>query len=98
MIWTDTRSTVFFVVVANGESFQVTQALAATQDSEHLQKQQIPDRNPYPAPHPDIRDRFEVADQIEIGGGENTVEQNEEAFPPTSTLADSNDKQLSPPG
>ena len=80
-------------MVANGESFQIPHALAVTQDSEHRQQQQIPGRNPHPAPHSDVRDRIEVADQIEIGSGVNTGEQKGEAIPPASTHADSTGKQ-----
>ena len=43
-------------VVADGETLQIPQALAATKDSEHGQQQQIPGRKPNPAPHPRIWD------------------------------------------
>jgi hypothetical protein len=56
-------------VVADGETLQIPQALAATQDPEHGQQQQIPGRKPNPAPHPRIRDRLLIGDQVEIGCG-----------------------------
>jgi hypothetical protein len=42
--------------------------------------------------HAGIRDRLEVADQVEIGCGRNAFEHKEEAIPPTSAHADSPSK------
>ena len=53
-------------VVADGKSLQIPQALASTQDSEHGHEQQVPGREPNPAPHPSVWDRPEVADQIKM--------------------------------
>ena len=78
-------------MVADGESLQIPQALAAAQDPEHRHQQQIPGRDTNATPHAGIRNRLEVADQIEIGCGGNAVEQEEE-IPPTSRHADSTGK------
>ena len=48
-------------------------ALALAQDPEHSQQQQIPGWNADTPPHSGIRDRLEEADQIEIGGGRNSL-------------------------
>jgi hypothetical protein len=56
-------------VVADGESLQISQALAANEDSEHGNQQQISGREPQAAPHPRIWDQPQIADQIEIGSG-----------------------------
>jgi hypothetical protein len=76
-------------VVADGESLQIPQALASTQNSQHGHQQQIPGRKPNPAPHPRIGDRPQIADQIEIGCGGSAFKHKEGAIPPTSTHADS---------
>ena len=76
-------------VVTPGKAFQIAQASAFAQDAEHRHQQQIPGRDAYPSTHPSIRDRLEVADQIEIGCGSNTLEHGEETIPPTSTHAQS---------
>ena len=75
-------------VVADGETLQIPQALAATQDSEHGHQKQVPGRETNPAPHTRIWDRPQVADQVEIGCSGNAVAHKEGAIPPTSTHAD----------
>ena len=60
-------------VVASGKTLQIAQALAFAQDPEHGHQQQVPSRDAHTAPHPGIRDRLEVADQIEIGCGRNAL-------------------------
>jgi hypothetical protein len=79
-------------VVADGETLQISQALAAAQDSEHRHQQQVPSRKPNPAPHSRIWDRSQITDQVEIGCGRGAVGHKEEAIPPTSTHADSTGK------
>jgi hypothetical protein len=54
-------------VVADGKALQIPQALAATHNAQERHQQQIPGRKPNPVPHPRIRDRPQIADQIEIG-------------------------------
>jgi hypothetical protein len=54
---------------AEGTTLQIPQALAAAQDPQHRHQQQSPGRKTHPASHPSIRDRLEVADQMEIGCG-----------------------------
>ena len=76
-------------LVAVGETLQIPQALAATQDPEHGHQQQIPGRKPNPAPHPRIRDRLQIGDQVEIGCGGGAFKHKEGAIAPTSTHADS---------
>ena len=76
-------------VVADCKTLQIPQALAATQDSQHGHQQQIPGWKPNPTPHPRIRDRPQVADQVEINCGRSAVEHKEDTIPPTSTHADS---------
>jgi hypothetical protein len=49
-------------VVADGESLQISQALAANEDSEHGNQQQISGREPQAAPHPRIWDQPQIAD------------------------------------
>jgi hypothetical protein len=80
-------------VVADGESLQIPQALASTQDSKHGHQQQIPSGKPNPAPHPRIGDRTQIADQVEIGCSGGAFKHKEGAIPPTSTHADSTDKR-----
>ena len=80
-------------VVTDGESLQIPQALAATQDSQHRHQQQVPGWDANAPPHARVRDRLEVADQIEIGCSRNALEHREEAIPPTSTHADSPGKR-----
>jgi len=60
--------------VAPGKTLLIAQALALAQDPEHGNKQQIPSRDANTAPHSDIRDHLEVADQIEIGCNRNALE------------------------
>ena len=79
-------------VVADGESFQIPQALTATQDSQHRHQQQIPGREPNPAPHPCIRDRPQIADEIEIDCRRSAFKHGKGAIPPTSTHARSTGK------
>jgi hypothetical protein len=76
-------------VVTDGKTLQIPQALAAAEDSEHRNQQQIPGRKPYPAPHSRIWDRPQKTDQIEIGCGGTAMKHREGAIPPTSTHADS---------
>jgi hypothetical protein len=80
-------------VVADGKAFEIPQALAAAQNSENSDQQQIPGRKPNPAPHPCIWDRPEVSDQVEIGCSGVGIGQKEEAIPPTSTHADRTHKR-----
>jgi hypothetical protein len=60
--------------MAPGKTLQVAQALALAQDAEHSYQQKVPSRDTDTPPHPSIRDRLEVADQIEIGYGRNALE------------------------
>ena len=76
-------------MVADGESFQILQTLASTQDPENGHQQQIPGQKPNPAPHPSIRDRTQIADQVEIVCGKRAFKHKEEAIPLTSPHADS---------
>ena len=80
-------------MVADRKALQIPQALAATQDSQHRHQQQIPGRKPNPAPHPCIRNRPQIADQIEIGCGRGAFKHRTGAIPPTSTHADSPGKE-----
>ena len=80
-------------VVTPGKALQIAQALALAQDAEHRHQKQIPGRDANPSTHPSIRDRLEVADQIEIGCGRSAVGHKEEAIPPTSTHADNPGKK-----
>ena len=66
--------------------------MATAEDAENRHQQQVPGRNAHPAAHAGIRDRLEVADQVEIGCGRNAFEHKEEAIPPTSAHADSPSK------
>ena len=61
-------------VVTPGKTLKIAEALALAQDPEHRHQQQVPGRNADTPPHPSIRDRLEVADQIEIGCGRNALE------------------------
>ncbi len=79
-------------VVPAGKTFQIPQALAAAQDSEHGHQQQVPSWKPYSPPHPRVRDRLEVADQIEIGCGSSGFRHKAGASPLSSTHADSPDQ------
>ncbi len=76
-------------VFADGESLQIPQALATTQDSEHGYQNQVPGREPNAAAHPRIGDRPQVADQVEIGCSRSGLGRMQGAIPPTSTHADS---------
>ena len=76
-------------VVADRKALQIPQALAAAQDPEHRNQQQVPGRDANAPSHAHVRDRLEIADQIEIGCSRNALEHREEAIPPTSTHADS---------
>ena len=80
-------------MVADGKAFQIPQALAGAQDPEHRNQEQVPGRDANAPPHLGIRDRLEVADQIEIRCGRKTFEHREEAIPPTSTHTDSSGKK-----
>jgi len=76
-------------VVVDGDSLKIPQAMTATQDSQHRHQEQLPGRKPNPAPHPRIRDRPQITDQVEIRGGRNTFQHRKGAIPPASTIADS---------
>ena len=56
---------------------QIPQALAAAQDPEDRHQQQVPGRDTYAPPHAGIRNRLEIADQIEIGCGRKAFEHKE---------------------
>ena len=56
-----------------GKAFQITQALVFAQDPEHRHQQQVPGWDADTSTHAGIRDRLEVADQIEIGCGSNAL-------------------------
>ena len=60
--------------MTDGKAVQISQALAAAQDSEHRNQQQVPGRHADATPHPGVGDRLEEADQIEIGCGGNALE------------------------
>ena len=74
-------------VVADGKALQIPQALAAAQDPEHRHQQQVPGRDANAPSHARVRDRLEVADQVEIGCGVRAFGHREEAIPQTSTHA-----------
>jgi hypothetical protein len=59
--------------MALGKTHQIQEPLALTQDPEHLHQQEVPGGDTDTATHPDIVDRLEVAEQIEIGCGRNSV-------------------------
>ncbi|HBH73272.1 MAG TPA: hypothetical protein DDY43_07445 [Synechococcales bacterium UBA10510] len=69
-------------MVADSKMLQVSQVLAAAQDSRHRHQQQVPGRYPRPTSHPGVRDRIEVADQIEIVCSKSAFGQVEAAIPP----------------
>jgi hypothetical protein len=75
-------------LVADGKALQISQAMAAAQDSQDGHQQQVSGRDAYAPPHARVWDRLEVADHIEIGCGRDALEHREEAIPPTSTHAD----------
>jgi hypothetical protein len=60
-------------VMTPGKTLQIPQALALAQDAEYRHQQQVPGRDTNPSTHPGIRDRLEVADQIEIGCGRDAL-------------------------
>ena len=60
-------------VVAPGKTLQIAQALAFAQDPKHRHQQQVPGRDANTSTHPCIRNRLEVANQIEIGCGRNAL-------------------------
>jgi hypothetical protein len=74
-------------VVADGKTLQIPQTLATAEDPEHRHQQQVHGRDADPTPHPSIRNRFEEADQVEIGCRQCGFGQGEGAIPPTSTHA-----------
>jgi hypothetical protein len=80
-------------VVADGESLQIPQALAATQDSQYGHQQQISCRERNPASNPCIGVRPQVDDQVEISGIRSDFKHKEGANPPTSTHADRHGKR-----
>lgn len=54
-------------VVTDSKKLQIPQTLVATEDAQHRhQQQRLPSREPHTTPHPHIRDRREIADQVEI--------------------------------
>jgi hypothetical protein len=57
-------------------------------DSEHRKQRNILSRKPKPATHSRIRDRHQVADQVEIVCGEAASKHKERVIPPTSSHAD----------
>jgi hypothetical protein len=75
-------------VVADGESLQIPQALAASEDTQHRHQLQVPGEKAHAAPHSRIWDRPQVTDQVEIGCGRGAFENKEEAIPPTPAHAD----------
>jgi len=80
-------------VVADRKAFQIPQALAAAQNPEHRNQQQVPGRDANAPSHARVRDRLEIADQVEIGCGRNDLEHRVDSIPPTSTHADSSGKR-----
>ena len=60
-------------VVTPSKTLQIPEALAFAQDPEHCHQQEVPGWDANPSTHPGIRDRLEVADQIEIGCGRNAL-------------------------
>ena len=88
-------------VVEDGKAFQIPQALAAALGAslQRSSRTRAPQpgagtsRNANARPHPGIRDRLEVANQIEIACGRRNLEHRDEAIPPTSTHADSSGKR-----
>ena len=67
----------------SGVPNQIPQALAAAQDPKYRYQQPVPGRDANAQSHARVRDRLEVADQIEIGSSRNALEHREEAIPPT---------------
>jgi Trk K+ transport system NAD-binding subunit len=80
-------------VVSATKFAQIPQTLARAQDPEHGNKQQIQNLDVDAPADMVIRNRLEVADQIELGCGRDALEQIEEAIPPTSTHARSPGKE-----
>lgn len=62
-------------------------------ESELGQQQPRPGWQANPAPHPRIRDRPQVADQLEIGCGRRAFKREMEAIPPTSLDAEPSGQQ-----
>jgi hypothetical protein len=57
-----------------GNALHIPEALALAQDPEQLHQQQVPGRDVKPSPpRASVRDRLEVADQVEIGSGRNAL-------------------------
>jgi hypothetical protein len=56
-------------VMADGESLQIWQVSAATQDPQHLKQKHIPGTKACHTPRPGMWDRSQMTDQIEIGWG-----------------------------
>jgi hypothetical protein len=71
-----------------GVILYVQEALSAAQDSQHRHQQEIPGRDANATPHPDIRDRLGLANQVEIGCGRGALKHRENAIPPASTHAE----------
>jgi hypothetical protein len=71
-------------VMPASETLQITQALAATQDSQHSHQQQVPSRKANAPPHARVRDRLEVANQFEIGCGRGGFRHKAGAIPLSS--------------
>jgi hypothetical protein len=80
-------------VVGDGKAFQIPQALAAAKDSQDGHQQQVPGRDANAPSNARVRDRLEVANQIEIGCGRDGLGQRVEATPPASNHADSSCKR-----
>lgn len=72
-------------MVTPAEALQIPQALALAQDPENRHQQQIPGRDAYAPPHAGIRDRLDVANQVEIGYGRNGLGHKKDVTQPTST-------------
>jgi len=80
-------------MVVDGEACQIPQALAAPADSQHLHQYQVASWDTNVPPYERVRDRPEVADQIEIGSGRSALEYSEEAIPTISTRSRSPGKR-----
>ena len=80
-------------MVADNKAFQIPQALASTQDSAHRNQQQVPGRDANVPSHAHVRERLEMANQVEIGYGGGAFKHKEGAIQPTSTHVDSPGKR-----
>jgi hypothetical protein len=72
-------------VVADGEPFEITKALAAAENAENSDQKEIPGRDADPTSHSDVRDGAQETDQVKIGCGRMGLRQGDIAIPPRTT-------------